>query len=90
MSLVAVAQSVDYLIVHAVLLAGRGAQIGVYRLPAVGVQLIGLVAVWAYGLNALVVVALAGLGYSISVAVMAAALLRSSAPAALTMESTSR
>ncbi|MGY1681919.1 lipopolysaccharide biosynthesis protein [Geodermatophilus sp. SYSU D01176] len=84
MCVVAVVQSVDYLLAHAVLLSGRGPRVGIYRLPAVGVLFIGLLAVWAFDLDALVVVVLAGLAYTTSAAAMAATLYRFPGPADLT------
>jgi hypothetical protein len=74
MSLVAVVQSVDYLFAHALLLAGSGVKAWLYRLPAVSVLVVGVVTVSAAELGPSVVVAVAGVGYVVSVVVMAVVL----------------
>jgi O-antigen/teichoic acid export membrane protein len=76
MCLVAVVQSVDYLLAHEVMLSGRGTRIAVYRAPGIALLAIGLVAVAAVGGDALTVVALSGTGYAVSVAVMVAVVSR--------------
>lgn len=80
MSAVGVLQSVDYLMLHEMLLLGRGAQLALYRLPAALVLVLGFLVVNALGQPPLVAVACSAAGYAASVGLMAFAAARFGRP----------
>jgi O-antigen/teichoic acid export membrane protein len=67
----AVVQSLDYLLAHEALLIGAGSRVALYRLPALMLVLIGFSFVYSLDLEPLWVVACSALGYSVSGGVLA-------------------